>query len=291
MIQFSVIVPTRNRPSQLRACLAALTCQEFPRDCFEVIVVDDGSELPLAEIPHVRLLRQPHRGPAMARNTGAAQARGRWLAFTDDDCLPVPTWLAALAARLTAHPECLVGGPVVNLLTDNPYAGASQQLVSYLLSYHNADLDRSGFFTSNNMAVATAAFIEAGGFDPALPRAAAEDRELCDRWHHQHRPMTFVPEAVVHHMHALDLRSFWHQHFNYGCGAHYYHSKRARRVGSPVRVEPWRFYADLVLYPFAVPAPQPVRQAALLLIAQVANALGFFSERLRGVSRFPQKAP
>jgi glycosyltransferase involved in cell wall biosynthesis len=283
VIQFSVIVPTHNRPRQLRECLAALACQEFPGDQFEVIVVDDGSRPPLTAVPNIKLLYQPHAGPAAARNKGAAHARGRWLAFTDDDCLPAANWLTAFEARLKAHPEHLFGGAVENFLTDNPYAAASQQLVSYLFAYYNSDPDRSRFFTSNNMAVATDLFLAAGGFDSALPRASAEDRELCDRWLHQHRSMAFVAEAIVRHAHPLTLRRFWRQHFNYGCGAHYYHLTRARRGGGPLKIEPWRFYADLVRYPFTVAASRPLRQAMLLLVAQTANALGYFTERFRAV--------
>jgi GT2 family glycosyltransferase/SAM-dependent methyltransferase len=282
MIQFSVIVPTRNRSSQLRDCIAALERQNFPRDQFEVIVVDDGSEPPLTVEPGIRLVRQSHDGPAVARNTGAAHARGRWLAFTDDDCLPDANWLTVLAAQLAARPDHLLGGAVVNILTDNPYTAASQQLVSYLYSYYNADPSQPRFFTSNNMAVAAAAFRDAGGFDAELPRAAAEDRELCDRWLHQRRPMTFVLEAVVRHAHPLTLRTFWRQHFNYGCGAHYYHLTRAQRGGGPLRVEPWRFYVDLLRYPFTTAVPLPLRQAALLFVAQAANALGYLKEHLQG---------
>jgi len=281
MIQFSVIVPTHNRPRQLCDCLAALARQEFPKDQFEVIVVDDGGDPPVAVSAGVTLLRQPHAGPAAARNTGAAHDRGRWLAFTDDDCLPAADWLTALGGRLAAQPEHLIGGAVANSLTDNPYTAASQQLVSYLFAYYNANPDRPRFFTSNNMAVAAAAFRAAGGFDVALPRAAAEDRELCDRWLHQKRPMASAPEALVRHAHPLTLRTFWRQHFNYGCGAHYFHRTRARRGGGPLRVEPWRFYADLLRYPFTVADPRPLRQATLLFVAQAANALGFFAERLR----------
>jgi len=279
MMQFSVIIPTRNRPGPLRECLAALSRQEFPRDQFEVIVVDDGSEPPLKEVPGIKLLRQLRAGPAAARNTGAAHARGRWLAFTDDDCQPAADWLTVLAGRLTERPEHLFGGAVVNILTGNPYAAASQQLINYLFSYYNADPGQPRFFTSNNMAVAAAVFRAVGGFDTGLPRAAAEDRELCDRWLHQCRPMAFVPDAIVRHAHTLTFRRFWCQHFNYGRGAHYFHFTRARRNGSPLRVEPWRFYAGLLRYPFTVAAIRPRRQATLLFVAQAANALGYFIER------------
>lgn len=281
MIKFSVIVPTRNRPEQLRECLTALSRQDFPRDQFEVLVVDDGSEPPLEAVPGARLLRQPHSGPAVARNTGVAHACGCWLAFTDDDCRPQASWLTALSKCLMEHPAHLLGGVVVNHLAHNPYAAASQQLISYLYSYYNADRGQPRFFTSNNMAVAADAFHAVGGFDTSLPRPAAEDRELCDRWLHQRRPMAFVSDAIVRHAHPLNLRGFLRQHFNYGCGAHYYHLTRARRRGGPMRVEPWRFYAGILRYPFTVDAPRPLRQTTLLFVAQLANALGYFAERLR----------
>jgi glycosyltransferase involved in cell wall biosynthesis len=265
--------------------MAALARQEFPKDQFEVIVVDDGSESTLEVESGVRLLRQPNAGPAVARNTGAAHARGRWLAFTDDDCQPVPNWLTVLAGRLVRHPEHLLGGAVINLLADNSYAAASQQIVNYLLAYYNVDSNQPRFFTSNNMAVSASAFHDVGGFNTRMTRVAAEDRELSDRWRHQNRPMSFVPEAIVHHSHTLTLQRFWRQHFNYGCGAYYYHFIRTRRNGTPLRVEPWRFYADLLRYPFTVVAPQPFRQATLVFLAQIANALGYSTERLRALFR------
>ena len=72
----------------------------YPQDRFEVIVVDDGSEPPMDSVVsffrdrlELVLLSQANSGPAAARNTGAAQAKGKFLAFTDDDCTPAPDWL------------------------------------------------------------------------------------------------------------------------------------------------------------------------------------------------------
>src|SRR3990172_7747823 len=88
-------------------------------------------------------VRQRNAGPASARNTGAAQARGEFLAFTDDDCRPAPDWLRGLALRLTQSPDCVIGGRTTNALPDNPYSSASQLLIDYLYSYYNADPDRA----------------------------------------------------------------------------------------------------------------------------------------------------
>ncbi len=96
-IDFSIIVPTFQRPEGLRRCLAALLRMDYPADRYEVIVVDDGSDPPVEPLVReavgaatCRFIRQENHGPGPARNAGAAQARGRWLAFTDDDCAPRP---------------------------------------------------------------------------------------------------------------------------------------------------------------------------------------------------------
>ncbi len=276
MIRFSVIVPTHNRPRQLRDCLTALAQQEFPRDQYEVIVVDDGSEPPVEVPDGVTLLRQPNAGPAAARNAGARAARGEWLAFTDDDCAPSPGWLAALAAEA----RCMAGGRTVNALRENCYAEASQLLIEYLYGYYNADPQQARFLTSNNFALPAAEFRALGGFDTALRRAAGEDRDLCDRWLAAGHAMIYVPGALVEHAHELTLRGFWRQHFQYGRAAFYFHQQRARRGAGRMRMEPVGFYLRLLRYPFGR-APESFRQAALLALSQAANALGYFAERFR----------
>lgn len=275
----SIIIPTRNRPNQLAACLAALAQLDYPGDRYEVIVVDDGSEPPVVA-PGARVIRQPQAGPGAARNAGAREARGDLLVFTDDDCAPAPDWLRQGAAQLAATPGHLIGGRIRNALIANPYAEASQMLVSYLYDYYNSGARGPSFFTSNNMAVARDLFLAIGGFDAALPRAAAEDRELCDRWLHFDHGLTYAPDMVVFHFHELTRRSFWRQHFNYGRGAHYFHNVRAERRNARLRVEPGAFYLRLLRYPFTQTRGfRALHLSFLLFVAQVANALGFFRER------------
>src|SRR5690349_8782081 len=100
----SIIIPTYNRPAPLEQCLKALSQLDYPRDRFEVVVVDDGSTISPAGIVEgfcsrldIRMLRQANAGPAAARNLGAQEAKGQILAFTDDDCLPDPAWLGRMA--------------------------------------------------------------------------------------------------------------------------------------------------------------------------------------------------
>ena len=281
---FSVIVPTRNRPDALGRCLQALVDLDFPRDRFEVVVVDDGGDQGLDDIVkrfesamRVRLVYQDHAGPAAARNTGAERAAGRFVAFTDDDCLPDPTWLSRLAVALNENPHRMVGGRNVNALDSNVYSTASQDLISYLYEYFNAA--GATFFCSNNLAVARDALCDAGGFDSRFTMAAGEDRELCDRWHHGQRPLHYASDAVVKHAHDLDARRFWLQHLRYGRAAAHYHRLYADRRGSDVRVEPLRFYAKLLAHPFShMPLLRGIVCASLLAVSQVANVMGFLLE-------------
>ena len=284
---FSVVIPTYARARQLTACLQSLVRLDYACDRFEVIVVDDGSETPAEAVVaafrdriNVTLLTQRHAGPAMARNTGAARARGEFLAFTDDDCAPAPEWLQALAECFAATPDRLIGGRTLNALPHNPYSTASQLLIAYLYTYYNACPDQARFFASNNLALPARRFQALGGFDTTYTRTAAEDRELCDRWLQHGYRMTYAPEALVYHAHALTFRGFWRQHFNYGRGAFRFREARAYRGQQRMRIEPLSFYVDLLRYPFSrARGRRALLLAGLLLLSQVAHAAGFFRER------------
>lgn len=287
----SVIIPTYNRPSPLQACLTALAASSYPREQFEVVVVDDGGSMPLQEIIErasadlqVRISRQERAGPAAARNAGAALARGELLVFTDDDCLPEPGWLAALARRADELPGYLIGGATINALVDNAFSAASQHLISYLYDYsmkQAASRGWSPFFASNNLAVPVDGFHEVGGFDAGFPLAAGEDRDFCDRWSAQGLPMAFAPDARIRHAHRLGLASFCRQHWNYGRGAFHFNRARTRRHADPIRPQPASFYVNLVRYPFAHERrPRAALEAVLLAASQFANALGYYYEKL-----------
>jgi GT2 family glycosyltransferase len=289
-VPISVVIPTFNRPQQLRSCLAALAGTKYPRDHFEVVVVDDGGTANLEPIidgvrgsMQIRLARQPNRGPAAARNHGAALAGGALLAFTDDDCLPDPDWLPALARRTADQPEHLIGGSTINVLESNPFSAASQHLVSYLYEYSEKQRSNphwTGFFASNNLAVPAAGFTEIGGFDTGFPLAAGEDRDFCDRWAAAGRPATFEPDARMRHAHRLSLASYWRQHWNYGRGAFHYNQARARRGAPPLRPQPPSFYVHLLRYPFSQRrSARAALEAGLLALSQCANALGYFAEK------------
>jgi glycosyltransferase involved in cell wall biosynthesis len=283
----TVIVPTYGRPGVAARLVRALQAQQLPDgEWFEVIVVDDGSPVPVEIVdddgstPAVRLLRQARQGPAAARNAGLGAARGDLVAFIDDDCEPAPGWLAALRDAARRHPDCGLGGTVVNRLRHNPFAETSQLIVAFLCAYYR-DPSTGRFFTSNNLAFPRRLLRAHGGFDATYTRAAGEDRELCDRWVALGHRLVAVPDGVVLHAHPLTWRTFVRQHFDYGRGAWGFRCARAARAGAPLRVEPWTFYRDLLMCPVRTHRWRGVPLAALVVLAQTANAAGFFVEAVR----------
>ncbi len=280
---FSVVVPTYRRPTRLADCLHSLEKLDYPHDRFEVVVVDDGSGAPPdpgCVSVDVRVIAQPHAGPATARNTGAARARGDYLAFTDDDCQPEPDWLRELAAHLEEATDLAVGGRTVNALTENPYASATQLLVDYLSEWTRAS-GQGAFFASNNLAVPTELFRARGGFDTGFPLAAGEDREFCDRWVRLGGRLSYAPRAMIRHSHHLTLPGYWRQHVNYGRGALRYHRLRAQIAFTRPPATPLSFYLRLVACPLTrARGGRRFSLTALLALAQIATAMGYWQERL-----------
>ena len=277
----SVIVPTYNRPGPLRSALDALAALDYPHRQLEVIIVDDGSSEPLGdlvgpfqEMAPIQLLRQANAGPAAARNAGAGLATGTLLAFTDDDCRPAPDWLRALAEAHTHQPDALLGGQTLNALPDNAFSTASQLLIDYLYEYFTPESGHIPLVASNNLALPAEGFHALGGFDEGFPLAAGEDRDLCARWHEAGHPFAHVPDATVHHAHALTLKSFWRQHANYGRGARHYHHRRPDQTG--LNPEPLTFYTDLIRYPLQrMDGVHAWPLVGLMAVSQIANAVGY----------------
>ncbi|RNC81887.1 MAG: glycosyltransferase [Phycisphaera sp.] len=281
---FSVVVPSYNRPARLTKMLAGLTDIEYPVDCWEVIVVDDGSQEPLAlavqgvSLPvRVRCVRQDNSGPGVARNTAAEVSEMEYLAFTADDCRPASDWLMRLAAAFKTNgmERAMVGGTVRHALPNELCPTASHLLVEYLKSVQNAD--KPQFFTPNNLAVHRKTFLEAGGFCEAFG-ATGEDREFCDRWSLHGYETGFESKAVVDHAHPQSLIGFLKQHFAYGVGSARF---RALRDGEHQQTVPESlgFYLRLVLSPIRSGFPGKYRLMVLLLVSQVVNACGALSEQ------------
>ncbi len=260
--------------------------QDYPGEYFEVILVDDGGEVPLEPVisgfhdqMNVTLLRQPNRGPAMARNYGASHAKGEYLAFIDDDCFPDPKWLQAMFHGFRESPYCLCGGRTINALPENHYAMATQMLQEYLYEHYNPTKNHGGFFLANNFALPSKRFHEIGGFDPTL--RFGEDRDFCYRWGAQKYPFRFVSDALVYHTHALTLSSFLQLHFLYGKGNFQFLKRWTTNGRAPIRLSPLSWYVSLILSGIRkVNGLRGYWLTFLLMVSQGAYVMGMLSESL-----------
>lgn len=118
----SVILCTHDRPGYLEACLAGLSRQDCPPGTIETIVVDSASPEPgaariaaLAAASGARLVRCSVAGLSLARNEGLAAASAPWVAYLDDDAVPVPDWASHLVAAIGSAPAgtACIGGRIL----------------------------------------------------------------------------------------------------------------------------------------------------------------------------------
>jgi 1,2-diacylglycerol 3-alpha-glucosyltransferase len=188
----SVVIPTYHRPDLLARCLDRLApgAQTLPADQYEVIVTDDGpttAEASLAQkYSWVTWAPGPRRGPAANRNAGARLARGTWLAFTDDDCVPDQNWLTGFTTAV--HADCRV------------YEGKTTCLAGIHSPLEHAPENiTGGKLWSCNIFVQRSAFDDVGGFDEAFLYPHMEDIELRERLVEAGYPFEFVPGAAVDH--------------------------------------------------------------------------------------------
>jgi glycosyltransferase involved in cell wall biosynthesis len=270
----TVVVPTRDRPAGLRRCLAALRAQDLPG--LEIVVADDGSRdaaavaAAVAATPGARLVRTGGRGPAAARNAGAAAARAPVVCFTDDDCAPEPGWAAALAAALDAGADAAVGRARPPR-EHGPGAAAWQVICDHLTLASRRDAGAGVGFGPSCTLACRAAVAAAVPFDERFERAAGEDRDLCARLTAAGHRLVLAPAAVVVHHHELGLRAFWRQQVNYGRGALRF---RATHRRAP---EPPGFYARLLVRGLR----RGPAVGALVALAQLATAAGMLLEARR----------
>lgn len=220
----SVVIPTYHRNDLLAKCLRCLApgTQTIDASRYEVIVTDDGktstAEAMIREqFPWAKWVRGPQRGPAANRNNGAKHAKGEWLAFTDDDCLPSAAWLAAYKDAVNESTEVYEGRTTC------------VQGCQPLIEESPVNLN-GGLLWSCNLMISRAAFSKLQGFDATYPFAAMEDVDFHERVHLAGYQSRFVLGATIDHpprpkRFGVAAGKTWESHV-----AFYFKFKRRRSV-------------------------------------------------------------
>jgi glycosyltransferase involved in cell wall biosynthesis len=177
----------------LAECLNSIGLS-LPGINFEVIVSDDGNDTETKYMiqnyyPWVTYIEGPRKGPAANRNSGAKVAKGNWLVFTDDDCLPSPVWLKEYANAIKKNPE------------SKAFEGAiipdDWDLLKKELTECPVNVTGSLFWSANIM-VEKNLFNLVGGFNELFKYAAHEDQFLYTTIK-KYTQVIFVPESIVIH--------------------------------------------------------------------------------------------
>jgi glycosyltransferase involved in cell wall biosynthesis len=165
----SIIIAHLNQPEYLLRCLRSLQEQDYPRDRYEIIVVDNGSASPprdvVARFDNTRLEIELTPGPGPARNKGAHGARGDVLAFIDSDEFAHAQWLRAIGVRFAASSDRIVLGGDVRIACDNPQRPTLLEAYESVFAYRQQEyIEKQGFSGTGNLAVRRADFFLIGPF-------------------------------------------------------------------------------------------------------------------------------
>ena len=173
--EFSLIVCSRNRATSLKTCLEAIANLEYPSECWEFILVDNGSTDDTCQIfeefrstttIRAQYVCESKKGLSRARNTGLNVANKDIVVFTDDDCYVEPDFLARYADIYKDSEVGFAGGQVrpFSPLTANLSMQTNPEYETFLPT----EVFRVGLIHGANMSCRRELAVEVGGFDALL---------------------------------------------------------------------------------------------------------------------------
>ena len=214
----TVVVAVRNGAATIEACIGSLLALDWPAARRELLIVDNGSTdqtLPVVARfgDQVRVVREPKRGPAAARNAGIRSANGDWIAFTDADCVVDPGWLRHLLPPLNDLTVGVAGGRILALRPCNRV-----QLYGETIHDHRQAIEEfnPSYAISMNWASRRAILEESGLFNEALLRGS--DAELAILIRAGGHRLVYRHEAVIFHRNEATLRGLFSDARDHGRG-------------------------------------------------------------------------
>jgi len=199
----SVIIPVYNDPERLRICLQALEEQTYPKNAYEVIVVDNGSDESIEPIVagfnQVKASSETsQRGPCVARNKGLSLARGGVIAFTDADCIPASDWIEKGVVNLLRIPNCgIVGGRIDMFFKDPDRPTVAELYDSIMHLNQKMYIEKSDFGATANLFTYKHIFDRVGNFDRDV--GMSDDKEWGQRVAAFRYPLIYADDVRVAH--------------------------------------------------------------------------------------------
>lgn len=212
----SVIVPVYNGAASIAECVASLLALRFPRERLDIVVVDNASTDRTAELlrgfgAEIRVLFEPTRGAAAARNHGIRAARGGLVAFTDADAAVDAGWLAALLPPLSDPAIGVVGGPVLARRPCNRIERFGETIHDQRAAIEESD---PPYVDTVNWASRREVLLEVGLFDETLLRS--QDVDLAWRIHAAGYRFVYAPDAKLFHRNERTPWGLFHEGWVHG---------------------------------------------------------------------------
>lgn len=263
-MKYSIIVPVYNRPDEVKELLESLTQQE--ERSFEVIIVEDGSQVTCKDVCEcfadkqpLRYYPKPNSGPGQSRNYGAERAQGDYLLILDSDVVLPEGYLKAISEELERQPADAFGGPDCAHSSFTP----TQKAISYsMTSFFTTGGIRGGkkkldkfYPRSFNMGIKREVYLKLGGFSKMR---FGEDIDFSIRIFKAGCQCRLFPKAWVWHKRRTDFRKFWRQVYNSGIA----------------RINLYKKYPESLKLVHLLPMVFTLGVAGLLLLCLVGLVLG-----------------
>jgi glycosyltransferase involved in cell wall biosynthesis len=213
----SVIVPVYNGALTIEKNIEALLNQDYPKDRYEVIYVDNNSQDStreiLAKYPVVVLEEKDKQGSYAARNLGIKHAKGEIVAFTDSDCVPKSDWISEVVLCFEKNSADVIAGNIQFTFSEKPTVA---ELVDSVINLDNKSGVKSGLGKTANLCATKKCLDEIGIFSET--QKSGSDGEWTTRAHHTGKKIVFADRAMVYHE-ARNFDELMKKHVRVGQGS------------------------------------------------------------------------
>lgn len=203
----SIVIPAKNEEVNITKCLDSVLFNDYPKECYEVIVMDNGSSdrtVQISKQSGAKVFVYPEMTISGLRNEGVKKAKGNIIAFLDADCIVSVNWLRAAVANF-GNEQIIACGNIPTVIKNATWVQKTWEF--------NVTNDKEralvGWLSSMNIFVKKDVFLKVKGFDESL--VTCEDVDLCYRLRHYGEILSDKKIEVTHLGEPKNLREFFHK--------------------------------------------------------------------------------